>query len=196
MKKVFVLCSAFAVIAMVGCKKEGSAVDQKVIISELFTAGMSWNSQQKSAAEQGLKSSYPINISVDNTIAGPAGGNIHVIGSVTGSMNFDDVTFNILGGTMLLGLTETINDYGIESEGQIYTMNGAPYISLAGTFTLQPGGSLFGTQSSMEIGGGIQIVGPGYDQTMNIDITININASGTGGDVSGVIDGVPINYSF
>jgi hypothetical protein len=196
MKKVLVLFCAFALLAIVSCKKEAPAVDQKVIISELFAAGMSWNSQQKAALSQGLKSTYPINISVDNTVTSPAGGNIHVIGSVTGSMSFDDATYNITGGTMLLGLTETINDYGIESEGQIYTMNGAPYISLTGTFTLQPGGSLFGTSSGMQIGGGIRVVGPGYDQTINIDITININASGTGGDVSGVIDGVPINYSF
>jgi len=202
MKKVFVVLSIFAIIAMSGCRKEkkpGSLSNQD-IVNQLFTAGMtSYNtSQTTKAAElitQSLKSTIQLNFPVDYTATGPEGGNIHVLGSITGSMSFNDQTAAILGGTMLFNMTETINDYKFISSGQTYTMNGAPYISLAGTFTLQPGGT-FGTASSIEIGGGIKVTGPGVSETVNIDLTININSSGTGGDVSGTIGGESVNYSF
>lgn len=187
--------SVFALIALAGCKKDNS-VDNKAIIDALFGAGMSWNGQQKAAVDEGLKSTYPIYVSVDNYVYGTEGGYIHVTGSVSGSMIFDDNTYSVTGGSMFLGLTESIVDYTFESEGNVYTMNGAPYISLTGTFTLLPGGTTFGTASSMQIGGAIQVTGPRVNQTVDIDITININSSGTGGDVSGTVNGVPLNYSF
>ncbi len=193
MKKLVILVGLVACIAMIGCKKENSnTLNDEDLIAQIFTAGMLWNSQAAL-----LKGTYPINIQVDNTIQGPAGGYIHVIGSVTGSMSIDDQTGAILGGTMLLGLTETINDYAFISNDVTYTMNGAPYLSLTGTFTLQPGGVLFGTASSMQFGGGVRVTGTnGFDKTINIQITIIINSAGTGGTVSGTIGGRSINYSF
>lgn len=193
MKNLVLLVGFTACIAITGCKKENSkTLNDQDMIGQIFIAGMSWNTQVKS-----LLSTIPINIQVDNTIAGPEGGNIHVIGSVTGSMTIDDQTGAILGGIMQLGLTETINSYAFISNDKTYTMNGAPYISLTGTFTLQPGGVLFGTASSMQIGGGVRVTGPdGFDQTINIQITIIINSTGTGGTVSGTIGGRSINYSF
>jgi hypothetical protein len=110
-------------------------------------------------------------------------------------MSFDDKTGKILSGTMLPGLTETITDYAFKCNGQKYTMNGAPYVSLTGTFTFQPGGT-FGTASSMQIGGGVQVIGPSFDQTMNIQLTIIVNSNGTGGHVSGTIGGEAIDYLF
>jgi hypothetical protein len=161
------------------------------MVSAIFAAGMSWNTHGKDA-----NSTVPINIQVDNTVNGPKGGNIHVLGSVTGSMTLDDHTQAVLGGTMLLGLTETINSYAFVSNGNTYTMVGAPYVSLSGTFTLLPGGATFGSASSMQIGGGVKVTGPEVDQTVNFNITININTNGTGGDVSGTIGGVAVNYHF
>lgn len=195
MKKTIILFGLLAFIVMSGCKKKETnddvTVDNKDMINEIFKAGMAWNAKVKET-----KSIVPINIQVDNTVVGTEGGTIHVLGSVTGSMNIDDQTGAVLGGTMLLGLTETINDYTFVSNGQTYTMNGAPYISLTGTFTLLPGGTTFGTASSMQIGGGVQVSGPNYNQTVNIQLTININSNGTGGSVSGTINGVSVNYSF
>ena len=193
MKKMLMLLSLVAVFAMTGCKKESTdsaTLNNQDLISQVFTAGMSWNNQAL------LKSTYPVNIQVDNTVTGPEGGTIHVLGSVTGSMSIDDQTGAILGGFLSLGLTEAINDYAFKSNGNTYTMNGAPYISLTGTFTLAPGGTSFLTASSMQIGGGVRVTGPGVDKTINIDVTININSSGSGGNVSGTIDGVHINYTF
>jgi hypothetical protein len=196
MKKILVFLSVIALISSVSCKKDSSSssstgLNNQDMVTAIFTAGMSWNAHVKA-----LNSTTPINIQVDNTVQGPEGGNIHVLGSVTGSMTIDDKTGAILGGTMLLGLTETINAYAFKSNGQTYTMTGAPYVSLSGTFTLQPGGTTFGTASSMQIGGGVRATGAGYDQTVNFKLTININSTGTGGDVSGTIGGVPVNYHF
>lgn len=179
---------------MFSCKKDkdsDSSFDKKAFVEEIFQAGMAWNTQAKA-----LKSTYPINIGVDNYAYGTEGGYIHVLGSVTGSMNINDQTGSVLGGTMLIGLTETMNDYTFKSNGETYTINGAPYISLAGTFTLQPGGTTFGTASSMQIGGGFRVTGPSYDETINVNLTININSNGTGGDVSGTIGDEGVYYSF
>ncbi|MBE0648828.1 MAG: hypothetical protein IH596_13745, partial [Bacteroidales bacterium] len=162
MKKFIIFVSLVACIAMAGCKKENSkTLSDEDLVAQIFTAGMSWNTQAAL-----LKGTYPINIQVDNMVQGPVGGYIHVIGSVTGSMTIDDQTGEILGGTMLLGLTETIIDYAFISNDVTYTMNGAPYLSLTGTFTLQPGGVLFGTASSMQFGGGVLITGTnGFSKT-------------------------------
>jgi hypothetical protein len=203
MKKIYLLLVVIAIFAMEGCVKDklsnalnNKDLDNKDLVSQMFTAGMSSYSQAQTGKSQTEKSTVPINISVDNTVYGPEGGNIHVIGSITGSFSFDDQTSSLTGGTMLLGLTETINSYAFTSNGNTYTMSGDPYISLTGTFTLLAGGNTFGTASSMQIGGGVRVTGTGYDQTVNIDITININSSGTGGDVSGTIGGESIYYTF
>lgn len=197
MKKALALFSVIALIAMVSCEKDESdtSLNDKDLINEIFIAGMSWNSELSTLQTQTLKSTFPINIPVDMTSFGSEGGNIHVIGSVTGSMGLNDVTNAFTGGFLSLGLTETITDYAFISNSQKYTMNGAPYISLTGTFTLQPDYT-FGTASSMQIGGGIQVVGPGYNQTVNINITIIINSNGTGGSVSGTMNDKSINYNF
>jgi hypothetical protein len=131
MKKSLVMVSVFALVALTGCKKDNS-VDNKAIIDALFSAGMSWNGQQKAAADERLKSTYPIYVSVDNYVYGTEGGYIHVTGSVSGSMTIDDYSYTVTGGSMFLGLTESIVEYTFESEGNVYTMNGAPYISLTG----------------------------------------------------------------
>ncbi len=195
MKKLLVFLSIVMMIPMFSCKKDSSSsssstgLNNQDMISSIFVAGMSWNTHTKEAA-----STVPINIPVDNTVNGPKGGNIHVTGSITGSMTLDDHTQAVLGGIMQLGLTEAINSYAFVSNGNTYTMSGAPYISLTGTFTLLPGGATFGTASSMQIGGGVHVTGPSVDQTININITIVVNTNGTGGDVSGTIGGNPINF--
>jgi hypothetical protein len=194
MKKISLILGALAIIALAGCKKdkeeETPTLDNKVLISEIFNAGMSGYSQGMA-----LKSTVPINYNVEYYQNGVEGGTIHVLGSVTGSITVDDNTGALITGIVQLGFTETINDYTFKSNGGTYTMNGAPYISLAGTFTLQPGGT-FGTASSMSIGGGVMVTGPGVNKTINIQITIIINSNGSGGHVSGQIGGQGVDYTF
>ena len=194
MKKItYVLC-AVALIAMNSCNKEKEkdepTLDNKVLINEIFKAGMSGYSQGMA-----LKSTVPINYNVEYYQYGVEGGTIHVLGSVTGSITVDDNTGALITGIVQIGLTEAINDYTFNSNGGTYMMNGAPYISLAGTFTLQPGGT-FGTASSMSIGGGVRVTGPGVDQTINMQITIIINSNGSGGHVSGYVGDAQLDYTF
>lgn len=194
MKKITFLTLILLSIALAGCKKvkNSGSLDNKDLVGEIFRAGMTWHAQTMP-----VKGTIPIHIDVDNTISGPEGGFIHVTGSVDGQMNIDDNTGYILGGFYQIGLTETINDYSFASNGETFTMNGAPYISLAGTFTIAPGGAGFGTASSMEIGGGVRVTGPnGFDQTINIQLTIIVNSDGAGGHVSGQIGGQAVDFQF
>jgi hypothetical protein len=194
MKKITYLLCAVALIAMISCNKEKDkdepTLDNKVLINEIFKAGMSGYSQGMA-----LKSTVPINYNVEYYQYGVEGGTIHVLGSVTGSITVDDNTGALITGIVQIGLTEAINDYTFKSNEGTYTMNGAPYISLAGTFTLQPGGT-FGTASSMTIGGGVRVTGPGVDQTINMQITIIINSNGSGGHVSGYVGAEHLDYTF
>lgn len=200
--KTLVLLFFVAFTALVGCKKDkpesNISVDNKVLINEIFTAGMTGYSSGISGKSliKSEESSYPINVSIASTTQGPEGGTIQVLGNITGTMNVDDQTGSFQGGTLLLGLTETASDYSFLCNGQKFTMNGAPNISLTGTFTIQPDGNSFGTASSMHFGGGVQVTGQGYDETINMDITIILNTSGTGGIVSGTIGGEQVNYTF
>ncbi len=195
MKKltVLVLMVFSATLLFQGCGKDDNStqqnpIDEKVLVTQLFTAAMNWQLTPKS--------SMPINVSVDQLTQGPKGGSIHVTGSVTGTMNINDQTGEFLGGTLLLGLTETISDLVLTGEdGKDYIVNGAPYLSITGTFTLL-GLNNFGTASNMTISGGIRITGNGVDITENIQLTINLNASGTGGHVSGYIGSEQVDFTF
>lgn len=195
------IIAGLAILVMVaGCSKEKEndenqpnlpVFDNKTIVTEVFNAGMA-----SISAAQGGKYTYPFNYPVEDYYYGKEGGYIHLLGSISGSITVDDNTGSIVTGILLIGLTETINDYSYESEGQKYTLVGDPYISLAGTFTLASGGTSYGTASSMEIGGGVRVLGPGVDHTVNIQITIIINSSGSGGLVSGTIDGQGVYYTL
>lgn len=195
MKRSIFLVSILVLTLLSSCKKDVTEINKKAIVETLFNAGMAWNSQD-STKHKALKATYPINYSVDERIESSNGGSIHVFGTVTGNISLDDQTGETTGGLLLLGLTETINDFQYESEGETYTMSGDPYVSLTGTFSLLSGGNSFGGASSMQIGGGIHISGPRVDQTINIRITIIVNASGTGGTVSGSINDESIYFTF
>ena len=196
MKRTILLIPVLVLLLLSSCKKDVTEINKKAIIESLFNAGMVWNSQQDSTSDKVLKSSYPVNYSVDERVEGSKGGEIHVFGAVTGNITFDDQTNETTGGLLLIGLTETIHDFQYESEGETYTMTGDPYVSLTGTFSLLSGGSSFGTASSMQIGGGVHISGSQCDETINMRITIIVNASGTGGTVSGTINDESIYFSF
>lgn len=194
MKKLLALFSVISLLSVINCTKQSDlkpeVVDKKIIVKEIFKAGMSWNSQFNS-----LKSTYPIDVDLDTIMPGPEGGNIHIRGSVTGFMDLDEINGNVLGGTLVLGLTETISDYSFFYDGKRFVMNGSPLITSNGTFYLIPGGA-FGSESSMQLSGGIRVTGPNYDKTADVQVTIKINADGRGGNVSGKIGGDPVNFTF
>ncbi len=194
MKRVLVLVSVAALVAMVGCKK-AVQLDNKDLVSFIFQATMSGYSATMSDTSQ-PKTDYTKHLSTDYTMVGPAGGNCHVLGDLTVTANIDEHG-NYLGGSASFQYTQTWSGYAFEdSTGQKWTLNGAPDISTVGLFTLRPDGT-FGTASSIDISGAVRATGPGgYDHTANFLVTINIDSNGRGGDVSGTIDGQSLYYTF
>ncbi len=194
MKRILILSLLLAVIAFTGCPKNkiNGGLDGQDLVNELFTAGLVWNTQTQS-----LKGTWTEHRDLENTVYGPEGGYIHVIGGWDYQVNFDDETGYIYNGFMQFDLTETINDYAFKSNNNVFTMNGAPYISYVGNFTIAPGGASFGTASSIDIGGAVRLTGPhNFDKTINILISIIINSSGSGGHVSGYVGDEQLDYYF
>jgi hypothetical protein len=194
MKRTLALVIVVALVAMVGCKK-AAQLDNKDLVGCIFQATMSGYSATMSDTSQ-PKTDYTKHLYTDYTMNGPAGGSCHVLGDFTLTVNVDEHG-NYLGGSASFQHTQTWSDYAFEdSIGQKWTLNGAPYISTVGLFTLQPNGT-FGTASSIDIGGAVRATGPnGYDHTADFLVTINIDSDGGGGDVSGTVDGKSIYYTF
>ena len=203
MKRTLVLVSVAALVAMVGCKK-AAQLDNKYLVGHIFQATMSGYSATHPARSSSAttpdtsepKPSYTQHAYTDYTLYGPAGGSTHVLGDLTVTVNVDQQG-NYLGGSASFQYTQTWNDFAFEdSTGQKWTLNGAPYISTVGLFTLQPNGT-FGTASSIDISGAVRATGPnGYDHTADFLVTINIDSDGSGGDVSGTVDGRSLYYTF
>ena len=89
------------------------------------------------------------------THACPAGGNIGVNGSLTGS--FDSETGS---GSAWLQVLGTYTDCGIEAAGVAYVANGDPYLTITGSFTWL--GGVPATQQTIRIGGALSINGVDY----------------------------------
>jgi hypothetical protein len=192
MKKILIVLPLLIIVLFTACKKdkEEQKPDNKVLVQQLFQATMGGFGTMS-----GEKSTQPINFQVDYTMNSSLGGNIHVLGSITGSMNYNDETYQFTGGSMNLGFTETASDFVFSDNGINYTLNGAPYVTLTGYFTYLPD-MTFGTASSLHYAGAYRVTGDNFDETINLDITIIINSNGTGGTVSGYIGDDQINYTF
>jgi hypothetical protein len=194
MKKLCILTLAIILATMSSCKKksdESSAtLDNKDLVAQIFSNGMNAYS-----SAMNTKGSTPLNFQIDKTINGPAGGYCHITGSLTGNITWNDQTGQITGGTALLGFTHTYNNYAFTSNDNTYTINGDPYVSWAGTFTFGPN-MTFGTASSISIGGAVKVSGPNVSKSVDFNVSIIINSSGTGGHVSGTVGGVALDYYF
>jgi len=194
MKRILILSLLLATIAFTGCNKNkiNGGLDSQDLVAQLYNAGLVWNITPKA-----LKGTWSEHRDLENMYYGPEGGYIHVIGGWDYQVSYNDETGYITGGFMQFDLTETINDYAFKSNNKVFTMNGAPYVSYVGNFTIAPGGTTFGSASSIDIGGGVRLTGPnGFDQTINILISIIINSTGTGGHVSGYVGDDHIDYYF
>lgn len=195
-----VLGVSACVSILVGCElpssdteedQVSSAASDRAIVDAIFHASMSWNNQRSKD-----KRTTQVNIPVNSRVAGPAGGYLNVVGSATGNMSYNDTTGYITGGLISLGFTITFTDYAMTINGQRFVVNGAPYMSVTGTFTIAPGGRSFGTASSIRIGGAYRVDGPGGSRTVNINLTIIVDSDGGGGHVSGTVGGVSVDYTF
>lgn len=124
-----------------------------------------------------------VNVQVSQRTNCTSGGYINVTGSMTGSLDNNGT------GVLQLQVTETINGWQCISG---YTMDGAPYLSAAGTFSYLNGQQ--STASSISFGGGFQWTGNGSG-TCSIQMTMLFNPDGTG-HLSGVACGYQVNESF
>jgi hypothetical protein len=204
MNKLLALFGTIVLIMLAGCKNPEQPstivdpVNPEAVIETMFNATMSGYSQARSkissTAEQLSKLSDQYTFSQDFYVNDPYGGYIHMIGSITVTANFDK-NGNYLGGSASLQYHEILNNFIFDINGQKYTVNGSPYVSIVGSFTFQPNGS-FGTASDIVLSGGFQMSGPNYNQTIMMNITINYNSSGTGGDVSGTYGKETLNFTF
>ncbi len=124
-----------------------------------------------------------VNVSVTQRTNCTAGGYINVTGSMTGSID------NNGSGVLSLQVTETINSWQCITG---YTVDGAPYLSAAGTFSFLNGHQA--TAASISFGGGFQWSGNGSG-TCNIQMTMLFNPDGTG-HLSGTACNYQVNESF
>jgi hypothetical protein len=118
-----------------------------------------------------------------STFACSLGGNVGVTGDISGGTNASGT------GVISIQGTETLTSC---SPVQGVTLNGAPYISLAGNFSFVNGNP--GTQQSIVIGGGFSW-GSSATQICSINLTANFNGNGSG-DLSGTLCGQSVNTTF
>ncbi len=124
-----------------------------------------------------------INVQLSRTHACPAGGNIGVSGSLTGS--FDSETGS---GSAWLQVLATYTDCGVEAAGVNYVANGDPYLTVTGSFTWL--GGVPATQQTVRIGGALSLNG----RFCAINLTILYATAGSSSSsISGTVCGVPVN---
>ena len=160
------LVTALGVLAAVDGCSAGSLLDTSpkgpssdavnALVTQIGTAfgnGMSSSHLLGPSASRAVRGTGPsatlVNVQVSQRTNCTSGGYINVTGSLTGSID------NNGSGVLLLGVTETIN--GWQCVGG-WTVDGAPYLSLTGTFSY-----LNGQQSSaaqIQYSGGVQWTGP------------------------------------
>ena len=130
-----------------------------------------------------LAAPVAINAQFASTQACPAGGNIGVNGSLTGS--FDSETGS---GSAWLQVLGTYTDCGLTAAGVAYVANGDPYLTITGAFTWL--GGVPATQQTIRIGGALSING----RFCAINLTILYATAGSSSSsISGTVCGVSVN---
>jgi hypothetical protein len=138
-----------------------------------------------------------INQQISHSMAGPSGGNMAVSGSVTGNMTWTQVpldggghthTFN--GATVLIQANITATDYSFtDANNTVWTMNGDPYMTVAGSLTIDSNFAMSPT-SHIRMGGGMRFSdNAGNSGTIQFNITSYFNSAGNGGTMSGTVTG-------
>lgn len=183
-------CSAPSLTGSSNKGPSQSAVNALVLqLAHAFGNGMQSAQLRVPAPSRGPLGSGPaasatlVNVSVSQRTNCTSGGYINVTGSMTGSLDNNGT------GVLSLQVTETIN--GWQCMGG-YTVDGAPYLSAAGTFSFLNGQQA--TAASISFGGGFQWTGNGSG-TCNVQLTILFNPDRTG-HLSGTACNYPVNESF
>jgi len=183
-------CCAFALFTVLGCSGRTPRLDDKVLVDHIFDVTMLTYS---------ISSMYPDTTSpracwrdsweTDHYVSDLQGGYCHVQGPIEMNVTVDQQG-KVTSGTAQFSWTYTWVDYPIvDTLTGTWTLDGAPSVSVAGLFTLQPHNT-FGAPTGITVSGGVREIGPnGYTHTADVQQTINVNSDGRGGDASGSIDG-------
>lgn len=194
MKKIFIYS---AVLAMIfgGCNKDTEqeiAVEEKtdhsVIVNEMFKAGMAWVNSTRT-----FKSSTPVSIDVETHQFGSDGGYIHVKGSVSGEVEYDEMN-RLANGSLSIDLAETIVDYTFRHNKTLYTINSLGACAVTGTVILLPG-YVYDSSSVVLISGTARVTSrDGLDEILEVELSVSIMPDGSGGTVSGKINGENVEF--
>lgn len=212
MKKIALYLVLSLVLVVGSCKKDSenslSEEDQKAIVLAIFNAGA--NSMAKSRATQNsarqsaavmadnmdiVAGSVPINNDFEYDYPDGHGGNMHLTVDTGGYTEYDDRTYQCLGGVLMINVTEKANHFRIDlSNGREVYVDTDPSVVYAGNFYLMTGCQTFDSAKSFfRITGTYRCNGIGYDIMLT---TGKINADGSCHQISGMINGVAVNYVF
>ena len=173
------------------------------VVQDIFGATMqAYNQSLPSGSMKKQRADKPLDTyhyNTDQYYTSRYGGFYHIIGGLTETLNIDPNTGAFRGGSISMQYTETIVNYTVWIGGDSthwVVMKGQPYISIVGSFTFNSNGQ-FGTASDIVISGGVNLNAYNkYNHDIMMNITININSDGSGGDVSGTYDGKTIYFTF
>jgi len=210
MKKIALFMILSFAIVFSSCKKDNenslSSDDQKAIMLAVFNAGANGLAKSRTTtntkrstgnpSDLGLKSaSIPINNDFEYDYPDGHGGNMHLIVDTGGYTEYDEKTYQCLGAFMIISVTEKITHYQVDlTNGRQVYIDTDPSLVYAGNFYLQPGCSTFDSAKSFfRITGTYRCNGIGYDIMLT---TGKINADGSCHQISGLINGIPVDFVF
>lgn len=185
-------------VFLAGCSSatdEGGDTEQKLTAEQAkwvaeFVAGVGTTGVNSGATQAPSALAAPeqvaVNQSIDYRYTCTTSGNIHVLGSLTGSIS------DTGSGLISLGITETLSDCRSRTtSGGWLELNGAPYLSLTGTFSFLNWAPA--TQQSMSMGGAFMwAFDTGQSGTCQIQLSILFNSATGDGSVTGTVCGYPI----
>lgn len=189
MKRLLV---AVSVLALAGCSSSStdpepdgfSQGEAEALASQIARAlgnGMATAASAPPAAA--AAAAVPVNVQLDSRTDCTAGGHIRVSGSLTGNVDEHG------SGALFLQVLETLHDWRCVGG---WVVNGAPYLSAAGTFTFLDGAQS-GT-ASISFGGAVAW-GSGTGEGCGVTLTALFRPDHTG-RISGVVCSRSVDVTF
>lgn len=193
MKKTITYLVLIATILFSSCSKDEEVATadpiQQQLISEILSAGNSFTNNIAAYNVNPTPSvqlrSTPIELptyDINSVVNSQYSGKITISGTMTMSNSNNSITLSLI-------LKEIFSDYVFKVNDASYKTNGT--INYATVFTTSGNGS---GQYKSTIGGSINIVGPNYNKTTTLQLTVVADTNNKG-TVTGTIDGVNISYT-
>jgi hypothetical protein len=197
MKKVFYFSFLTLLFTFNSCSKDDSSSndsipmdDKQEIAANIFASSMS-----SSMTVNNMKSSSSYSSELDYTLTGDEGGSVNVKGSISETITIDDNTYEMTSAVINMNLNESFNNYVVTTtKAHKYTISTSSPITVTANFTMNSSYS-FDSNSKMTIKGTLQVTGYASG-SIKYDLTITINNTGTGGTMTGTINGSKVNVNI